>query len=233
MGSSVEDVLARANARRDKEIRWLRPEQVVFPALTTRGRHLDLEKPATVDSLRIVVIAAGKLAGILGKITAHDLRNGAVWDATHSKVRATDEPTLAVARSVGHTYKALHTGVTDLYAGSSSHDFYSSRILETPEAPTFGLQTAAAGYKKILRLDTPTVTDSCLEQNLDPSSEINRRQVRAKHKKEQFGLWVKGQSDPSPSASGTVILLSFLSSPLHPSSTETAPIIRHAILSTC
>ena len=118
-GASIEDVLIRARQRRDKSILWLKADQPLIPALHRHGALLNLDVPAGKWTLARILAKAGKMSGILGHITGHDLRRGSAFDGAQAKERPTGYANPELARSLGHSQQAFNTGVTDLYVGST------------------------------------------------------------------------------------------------------------------
>ena len=67
-----------------------------------------------ISAIRANVTTAGKFAGIVGHIIAHNIRRGATYDVANAKQATIGIATPAVARSLGHASKA-DEGVTDAY----------------------------------------------------------------------------------------------------------------------
>lgn len=97
------------------------PDRPLFHSVSTRGAHLVFDTAVHTKTNSRIAARAGRLSGVLGHLSPHDLRYGAAHDAIDAKEQATDVVTVSVARSVVHL-KILDIGVTDKYAGSSSYD---------------------------------------------------------------------------------------------------------------
>ena len=125
------------------------------------------------------------------------LRSGAAYDIANAKEKPTGLATIAVARSLGHSTKALNTGVTDRYVGSTYHDHWSSRVKESTESPRFDLEIAPAAYIKS-RISPAQVDELCNAKDLDPSDQKNRRNVSYAYHRDHYDEWVKAGSGAEP-----------------------------------
>ena len=196
-GKSVEDVLREAVRRRDKTITWLNPDWPILPRFSHRVNKLEVERPIRTSVVDRVLTKAGQLVGIIGQLKPHDLRRGAAYDATNAKQEVAGIVTVAVARSLGQTRKALDHGTTDQYVKSSYHDYWSHRVEQPIEPPRFDLEIARAPYVAP-RLSPNKIIELYLQQFLDPSDTRVRQNVSNSHRKELFNQWVKANPGSDP-----------------------------------
>ena len=187
-GTSIEDILIKANQRQDKTIVWSRPDQPLLVCLNAQGTHL-LDKPAPKKAISTTVTKAGQLAGILGHLQSQHLRFGAAYDIANLKEEPTGFATIAVARSLGHSTKAFEKGVTDEYVGSTYHDHWSSRVKESIESPRFDLEIAPAAYVKS-RLSAAKLDELCDQKNLNRSDKNIRQSVKRAYHRDHYDMWV-------------------------------------------
>ena len=203
VGVSIEDALDKAASRLDRTIMWINPEQPVLASLTNKGTHLIPYKGIGSQGSGRVVATAGKLAGIIGHVRSHDLRIGGAFDVAHLKEKPTGHATRAVARSLGHSMGALGSGITDHYVGSTTYDYWSNRIKESPATPTFGLQIAKAPYVQP-KLSSVQITELCLQQSLDSSKHCEREKATRAYRQDHYEKWItssKGYGESAPGKS--------------------------------
>lgn len=102
-----------------------------------------------------------------------------------------------VSLTAGKVTKALTTGVTDTYVGSTYHDHWSSRVIESTESPRFDLEIALAAYQKP-KLSPAQVDELCNVKGLDPSDNYNRRNVGYVYHRDHHDKWVNAGSGAEP-----------------------------------
>jgi len=203
-GTNIEEVLAKANRRRDKTVIWKRGDLPLVAALCNFGTGLDLSKPAAGPQVSNTISRAGLLAGILGKLRSHDMRYGSAADLAYMK-DGTLRPGLGrVAAELNHSHKALTTGITRKYAGDSSVDSWSKRAQEN-HRDLFDLQIAESPYPNKRPLSTDEITTLCDIEGVDSSDPRARQRVSMGSKRQAISVWMEGEKDavdaPSPEQS--------------------------------
>lgn len=86
----------------------------------------DLEKPLTPDTYNLNVRRLAEQCGILGRISTHDIRRGAAAEVSRLPGTVTQNVS-AVASALGHSHRALLSGLTNNYIGDSETDFWALR----------------------------------------------------------------------------------------------------------
>src|ERR1700712_4513647 len=82
---TIEDILAKTAARRDKTVQWAdgKGGNPVLCGFETAAQLVIVDKPAMVDQLRDTVHHASLQAGILKPIIPHDMRRGSARDTAN------------------------------------------------------------------------------------------------------------------------------------------------------
>lgn len=110
-GTTIQQVLDHAAARSDRIIQWTKPDNPVLCQMVRTGAFLNLEQPANIKLINVSVKIMGLLAGVIGRITARSIRNGAARDNAHlKKIPGTDHR--AAALLMGHKEKSVVSGTT-------------------------------------------------------------------------------------------------------------------------
>ena len=123
-----EEATKLAADRGDKTIEWTNPVQPVLPALYTHGGSLDLSKSASTAQFGGFLSKIACLTKLSFRINPHDIRRGAAQDFARSGHRGFNETDGAVRGLLGHSYHAMHTGVTQGYMGEQQDDLFRARL---------------------------------------------------------------------------------------------------------
>jgi len=128
--------------------------------------------------LSTVLARAAQAAGLLAKVTIHDLRRDAARDVANFKDRQSGAASWEVAQSLGHSRKAFEEGTMDDYVGDNQADCWSQRIRK-PFHNGFGIQIADARYEATANLTSKEIDQLCVEKRFDASS-LSKRSVVAR-----------------------------------------------------
>ena len=116
----------------------------------------------------------GLAAGVLDRITSHDVRRGAFRDAAYLKGPVLGVETACPALMGGHSKKAEDAGLTREYVGSLQAPIYNLRAAEPfvdRLAPEFG----ASPMK--FRLNTIADVDKYMDEHGMDKSNLAKRKV--------------------------------------------------------
>ncbi|KFY24325.1 hypothetical protein V493_05304 [Pseudogymnoascus sp. VKM F-4281 (FW-2241)] len=193
---SIEQVIAKAQSRRDRKVIWKNPLQPVVCAITPQGAALQLNKPAHRTQISRNIADGGLLAGVLAPLTSHDLRRGAARDIANMKHSFKGLATEAIATVLGHSKKAYDRGTTARYVGPASAELWQPRVQESFDDP-YGLEVTSTLYLKRKKLGTNEVTALCVDQGLDPGDVNSRQRVAYHHKRLRRNEWIKGELETS------------------------------------
>lgn len=190
---TIEKILARTAARRDKTLQWAdgRGGSPVLCGFETAAHLVVTDKTATGDQIRDTVYHAGLKAGILKSIIPHDFRRGAARDTANLPRDPTVASGLAdavVAAEIGHTTLSLEMGVTSEYVGPKTTDNWAKRVKANLQDP-FGTSTTENAYKK-LKLTHVEWLQRYKLAGVDPSNRKATRQLREKAQKEHDQQWM-------------------------------------------
>ncbi|SMR46173.1 unnamed protein product [Zymoseptoria tritici ST99CH_1E4] len=115
--TTIEEVLAAAALRHDRKIVWSSPDEPVLLSLGRSRDGLDLKKPVTEKVMNKSLGQMALHAGVMAGLKTHDVRRGKARGTAHIKKEVLGVPNRMVANIVGHTVKALNSGVTNNYIG--------------------------------------------------------------------------------------------------------------------
>ena len=148
-----------------------------------------LDEIANNRTISLSLAQARLLAGITVAITGQDLRRGSAKDLKAIRRKAADigVSDTKVATSLGHTWKSLYKGTTDLYLGPTGREYWSSRLKDAI-GERFELNTAIVPYKK-WRRSKDEITSKCDETGLESTDALARRQASAQIDKEKLEEW--------------------------------------------
>lgn len=195
---TIEEILARTAARRDKTLQWAdgRGSSPVLCGFETAGHLVIVDKPAMCDQIRDTVSHASLQAGILKPIIPHDIRRGPAKDTANLPLDPTAATGLAsavVAAELGHTALTLQQGTTGEYVGATTVDNWTRRVSADLQDP-FGPGVTSNVYKKpkITRVEWLKMCD---EAGVDPKDRKATRQLREKTQKDHEQRWRSGEED--------------------------------------
>jgi hypothetical protein len=199
---TIEEILAKTAARRDKTIQWAdgRGGNPVLCGFETAAHLVIVDKPAMVDQLRDTIYSASLQAGILKPITPHDMRRGSARDTANvprDPTAATGLASSVVAAELGHTTISLHKGTTSNYVGASTVDNWTKRVSADLQDP-FGPGVTSNVYKKpkITRVQWLKIYE---DAGVDHSNRKATRQLRDTTHKEHEQQWRSSEGEtPSP-----------------------------------
>jgi hypothetical protein len=210
---TIEEILAKTAARRDKTLQWA-DGRGSSPVLCGFGaaQLVIVDKPAMINQLRDTVHKASLLAGILKPIVPHDMRRGSAKDIANlprDPTRATGLGDSVVAAELGHSNTALQKGVTANYVGATTDDSWTRRV-SADVKDLFGPGTASEAYKKpkTTRVQWGTMYN---EAGVDPSDRKATRNLRNETHKQNEDQWrLGGGETQSPRPGASFISLSFI-----------------------
>ena len=129
-GSSIQQVLDYTAAQSDRCIRWKYPDRPVLVAFHSNTGFCQLDKAADCQQVNSTIKEMGILGGVLNRVYAHGLRHGSAREVAHLPKASYGEGLTdgQVRESLGHSNKALTSGVTEAYVGGSATDMYAARI---------------------------------------------------------------------------------------------------------
>jgi hypothetical protein len=186
--TTLDDLISRARARKDKRLVLVNPKLPVLSAIYTHTHQLVLGKPARGDQINRTVQLGAELAGITEHVIAHDLRRGAVRDVVNlSKSTVKGQVGRLVAKAVGHSEGTLVKGVTDAYSGHLKDNIWKARLDEA-QSEEFGLTTTSRPFKR-QRCTKDKIDIYCKENSLDSANANDR--VKASHgvKRQEKEIW--------------------------------------------
>jgi len=122
--------------------------------------------------LSTILARAAQTAGLLAKVTIHDLRRDAARDVANFKDRQSGAAGWEVAQSLGHSRKAFEEGTMDDYVGDNQADYWSFHN-------GFGIQIADARNEATGNLTSKDIDQLCVEKGFDASS-LSKRSVVAR-----------------------------------------------------
>lgn len=103
-GTTLDEILAAANARGDRTLRWKYPSYPLVPSQGTGlSGVLTLNRPTNKTIAMETVKRMGDLAGYLPELLAHDVRRGSAKDLSRLPTNILRPSTEGVARAMGHT----------------------------------------------------------------------------------------------------------------------------------
>jgi hypothetical protein len=191
--STVGEALVNASQRSDKAIQWLFPARPVIPAISRPNyAFLEMEKPAPRMQLYNSIIELGLIAGVLARLSPHQLRKGAARDLSHLKKSISGVADEKIARGLGQSRRSLGQGITDDYVGDIDDDLYTMRVedgYEYKRAPAIG-----APFKK-RKLDAEEIKKYCNDHNLDSALESNRTNARRHLYADQQTAWMEAEKN--------------------------------------
>lgn len=138
--TTIEEVLAHAAERYDGVVEWANPEAPVLCQMARGTSTVAYDKPAHQSQVRNAVQDIALAAGILDKVTSHDIRRGALRDAAYLKQPVYGAAGRTVALVANHTLDSLENGVTQDYVGPLQQPIWNMRAEEQFEdrlAPRF------------------------------------------------------------------------------------------------
>ncbi|KAJ9644374.1 hypothetical protein H2204_001726 [Knufia peltigerae] len=103
-GTTLDEILAAANARGDRTLRWKHPSYPLVPSQGTGlSGVLTLNRPTNKTIAMETIKRMGDLAGYLPELLAHDVRRGSAKDLSRLPTNILRPSTEGVARAMGHT----------------------------------------------------------------------------------------------------------------------------------
>lgn len=128
--TTIEEVLAHAAERYDGVVEWANPEAPVLCQMARGTSTVAYDKPAHQSQVRNAVQDIALAAGILDKVTSHDIRRGALRDAAYLKQPVYGAAGRTVALVANHTLDSLENGVTQDYVGPLQQPIWNMRAEE-------------------------------------------------------------------------------------------------------
>lgn len=194
-GTAIDEVLNKAQSRRDKTVVWTEPERPVFCAYESQGTALRQEKPAGNHQLTQTLALAGPLAGFLTPIRSHDLRRGSARDLANLDTEIKGVATPTVAAAMGHSNAAHAKGVTARYVGPVTDSTWSTRLEKGYQDP-HGIEVTDAVFSRKRKLLDPTqITAQCRRDGLDEDSPNARRTSSRRLGKKRIDDWRQTELD--------------------------------------
>ncbi|KAJ9258895.1 hypothetical protein DTO195F2_5133 [Paecilomyces variotii] len=136
--TTLDEVLQQAFLRRDYKVVWQIPQRPVICGIEQHG-FLSADIPARTQQLRATIQDMGLKAGVCQKLSSYAVRYGSARDLAHVLAEAFPLTSAEyVARALGHSRKALHAGVTEMYMGGLGVDTTTARAshpFQDPFAP--------------------------------------------------------------------------------------------------
>ncbi|KAI7280603.1 hypothetical protein KC345_g4644 [Hortaea werneckii] len=181
-GKSVEDVLQNAWARSDRTIVWRFPNWPVLSTLTRQ--RCQLEHPASAKQVSDTLQSMAIVAGIVDRVHGHALRLGHANDVANLPSRLTDGASTSldvVRQSLGHSYEAQYSGLTEGYSGGTSLDFYNLRAKNPApscKAPSFAVEEGA-----LLKRVRAPISEEGVEEEEEEEEEEERNKKRKRKSK--------------------------------------------------
>ena len=194
-GNSLDDIISRVSRRRDRTLVWTHSNYPVLASMKQGGVFLDLSKPSLANQLLNTVKYAGLVAGLLVRITPHDLRRGCFQDMMRASVAPATSLTV-VADTMNHTRGALQSGVTSRYTnGVQDPAILEKRIRGAEIAGTFDIMTTDVPLKR-RKISDQEIIAMCERNNLDVTKDTGRNRARSQIQNQDIQQWVEaGKND--------------------------------------
>lgn len=174
-GKVINDVVLQASQRVDKSLVWTHPNYPVLASMKVGGVFLHLSRLALMNQLQNTVRYAGLVAGLLMKITPHDLRRGCFRDMMKASVAPSTSLT-DVADVINHTRGALQSGVTARYTnGIKDPAILEKRVRAAETVETFDIAQTDVPFKKI-KISKEEVRAQCEIKALMPLRTVTAQQ---------------------------------------------------------
>jgi len=127
---TIGDIIRDIASREDKTLKWSSGREffLVLCAFELSSSHVIINSPATTHQARKSIREASFKAGIMARVSTHDLRRGSARDTAHLKGKPIDMASATVAAALGHSNAALQDGVTASYVGRRTDDTWIKRI---------------------------------------------------------------------------------------------------------
>ena len=189
-GTTLEDVLAAAHSRQDKEITWLHPNRPVLCAFRESGTQLIVEQAASHQQLHGYLADVGKQAGIVATIRPHDLRYGAARDIRqlYGDGRV---PVDEVGARLGHSRHSIRLGTTSRYIGPETEDYWTKRVEADFQDP-FGLMHTDNPFS-FSKVTSKEIDEICANQGLDAKNPAHRQRARLLRKSSETKEWIQSE----------------------------------------
>lgn len=160
--------MASTRKRQDQTVQWLKPKTPVLPAYRPNCVGVLTDKPARAEQTLSTLRLACELAGILNRVTTHDLRRGLARDVSYlpqaSKINVTE-----AASALGHTHATMTKGITRAYIGPDKRDLWSARLQQAQlgDDEAFGLEMVNIPFKRRKHTSTELLKTTCVENGID------------------------------------------------------------------
>jgi hypothetical protein len=130
--ASIDQLIADTLAGPDRTVQWIHPDWALHPQLQGAGSSVKPSQPAGTQQFNRALQAAAETANIKVDLVPHDIRRGAVRDA--SRLSSTGTQSIEGARTLlAHSYGTMFSGVTEEYIGPTSTSTWEQRHLVGPE----------------------------------------------------------------------------------------------------
>lgn len=184
--ATIEEAIADATSRPDRRLVWQYPNLSLLESKCKPG------EPMTQGALTNVLVRMSQDAGILERITTHSIRRSAAKELNEIKIPLTGvgvSPNVAAA--LGHSNKALSTGVTEAYVGRQSVNLLHQKVVgadsAAPEDKVFDKVIAAPYPRRVFTADEV----AAYEQNENVSHITALRRLR----RDDVEAWYTKQAD--------------------------------------
>ena len=159
---------------------WINGRAPILCSIICGSIDINIASPS--DHLTKAVTRGDELAGVMGRLIAHDLRRESAQDISRLSPHevsvgiATEE----VAAAIGHSRSSLRGGITSRYGGKPNNDLWRKRIREESE-DAFDLQVAEQPLPKRQKLTTKEVDGLCDKYHLDKTDQVQRTETCKVH----------------------------------------------------
>ena len=197
--ATIDVVLATANARADKTIRWRFPDLAVLPSIASARGTLDFGRSATGKRIMKDVEEVANIAGILARVTLKAFKLGAVFDYTHrANSHIAGAISYEIAQAIGHKYNTMVEGTTGQYTGHSDETLWNERAqLQVTSILTLKVTNNAIPSSKVT---VKEMEEYAKRNGMDcgsgmdfstPISKDRRHRIRYHIRKERIEAWRK------------------------------------------
>ncbi|EMD61597.1 hypothetical protein COCSADRAFT_163032 [Bipolaris sorokiniana ND90Pr] len=194
--NSIEELLLNTARRDDKTVQWKDPRRPILPSFTS-GHIVLLDKPASSRQFNATLAEVSVRAGIVARITGHDLRRGSAQDIAAAAAKGIVPPLFqaefAAKELLSHDYRTMFMGVTKRYIGPDQHDLWAPRV-ENKHIDIFTTPIVAPEVNipiiQARQLPSAAVNSFCETYALDPTQRSQRLRATRKAKKAALDEWI-------------------------------------------
>ncbi|KAH9223686.1 hypothetical protein DL95DRAFT_453629 [Leptodontidium sp. 2 PMI_412] len=191
-GTTLSEVLGHTAQRADRTVQWKRPEWPVVCQVNL-GVLLPVREPAPNTQANHSLKQMALAGGILGHITPHSLKRGAVRDAAYLKKTMIGVTNAAVGLVAHHHARSTTAGVTGQYVGDLQSPIYNLRA-ESDFVDRKSPKTASTPFA--LKRSSGKEIDEYMDMHgMDKTSKLKRNTAGKRLQKEQIEAWNKAEND--------------------------------------